>query len=59
MAETKVKLTIEITVDDDVTMKRFGKPSDKTTMGEYRKLLLEALEEAPAVSWDHLRVECG
>lgn len=47
MNETKVKMTIEITVDDEVTMERFGKPSDKTTMGEYRTLLLEALEEAP------------
>ena len=44
--ETKVKMTIEITVDDEATMERFGKTADKTTMGEYRELLLEALEEA-------------
>ena len=45
--ETKVKMTIEITVDDEITMECFGKPADKTTMGEYRELLLESLEEAP------------
>ena len=45
--ETKVKMTIEITVDDEVTTEKFGKVSEKTTMGEYRELLLEALEEAP------------
>lgn len=45
--ETKVKMTIEITVDDEVAMEKFGKVSEKTTMGEYRELLLEALEEAP------------
>lgn len=47
MNETKVKMTIEFTVDDEVTMEKFGRPSDRTTMGEYKQLLLEALEEAP------------
>lgn len=47
MSETKVKMTIEITVDDEITIEMFGKTSDKTTMGEYRELLLNALEEAP------------
>jgi len=45
--ETKVKMAIEITVEDEVTKERFGKTADKTTMGEYRELLLESLEEAP------------
>lgn len=45
--ETKIKLTVEITVDDEVTMEMFGKTSDKTTMGEYRELLLKSMEEAP------------
>ena len=47
MGETRIRLSVEITVDDEVTMKRFGKTSEKTTVGEYRELLLEALEEAP------------
>ena len=47
MNETKVTMFVKITVDDGVTMEKFGKTSDKTTMGEYRELLLEALEEAP------------
>lgn len=47
MNETTVKMTIEITVDDEVTMDKFGKTSDKITMGEYRDMLYEALEEAP------------
>ena len=47
MGETKIKLSVEITVDDEVTMKKFGKASKETTIGEYRGLLLEALEDAP------------
>lgn len=47
MNETKVKLTVELTVDDEVAMDKFGKTADKMTMGEYRELLYEALEEAP------------
>lgn len=45
--EETVKLEIEITVDDKVAMDKFGKTADKMTMGEYRKLLYEYLEEAP------------
>lgn len=47
MNETTVKMTIEITVNDEVTMDKLGKPSNKVTMGEYRDMLYEALEEAP------------
>lgn len=45
--ETQVELKITFTVDDEVTMEKFEKPSNKTTMKEYKELLLEALEEAP------------
>ena len=45
--EALASLVVHITVDDEVTMEKFGKVSEKTTMGEYRELLLEALEEAP------------
>lgn len=49
MAETKVNIAggIEFTVSDEVTMERFGKKSDETTMGEYVQLLEEALKDAP------------
>lgn len=46
MKETTVKMTVEITIDDEVAMEKFGKTSDKVTMGEYRDMLYEALEEA-------------
>lgn len=42
MDETTVKMTIEITVNDEVTMDKLGKPSNKVTMGEYRDILYEA-----------------
>ena len=45
--KTKVNMTIEITVDNEVTMERFNKLANKTTMEEYRELLLESLENAP------------
>lgn len=47
MAETTFEFKVKITVDDEVTMERFGKPSEKVTMGEYKELFLESLEEAP------------
>ena len=47
MNEAKAKLTVELTVDDEAAMAKFGKAADKMTMGEYRELLYEALEEAP------------
>lgn len=33
MNETTVKMTIEITVNDEVTMDKFGNTSDKITNG--------------------------
>ncbi len=49
MGETKVNIAggIEFTVSDEVTMERFGKKSNETTMGEYVQLLSEALKDAP------------
>ena len=47
MNEAKATLTVELTVDAEVAMDKFGKTADKVTMEEYRELLHEALEEAP------------
>ncbi len=49
MGETKVNIvsSIKFTVSDEVTIERFGKKSDETTMGEYVQLLSEALKDAP------------
>lgn len=33
MNETTVKMTIEITVNDETAMDKFGRPSSKVTMG--------------------------
>ena len=47
MKETTIKMIMEITIDDELAIEKFGKTSDKVTMGEYREMLYEALEEAP------------
>ena len=49
MGEIKINIAggIEFTVSDEVTMEKFGKKADETTMGEYVQLLEEALKDAP------------
>lgn len=47
MSEARVKLSVELTVNDKVTMEMFNKPADKTTIGELRELLAKTLEQAP------------
>lgn len=49
MSEIRVNIAggIEFTVSDEVTLEKFGKTADKTTMGEYIQLLEESLKDAP------------
>lgn len=45
MAKVELDVQMKITVDDEMTVRKFGKTAEKTTIGEYKTLLAEELSE--------------
>lgn len=45
MAKVELDIQMKITVDDEMTVRKFGKTAEKTTIGEYKTLLAEELSE--------------
>lgn len=45
MAKVELDVRMKITVDDEMTVRKFGKPVDKTMIGEFKNLLVGELAE--------------
>lgn len=45
MAKVELDVRMKITVDDEMTVRKFGKTAEKTVIGEFKTLLAEELSE--------------
>lgn len=45
MAKVELDVRMKIIVDDEMTVRKFGKPAEKTVIGEFKTLLVGELAE--------------